>query len=324
MVGVLSSSTEDRIAEFDTSTPDPGWFGPDSVSWRVHHDPAALVGGLRALMLQSLLPGVMHGFYVNTDVHDDPGPAMRTAGYVNVVVYGTRAEADALAARIRRVHRNLRVDDAEWLLWVHCGAVDSWLQSYRASGGPLTDAEADAYVAEQVRAATLVGVRPGRCARDGPRPCGVPHPDATVLEATAEARGPCARCVAARWPHACSSRRPPGRCGPGGADRVRAAAALGTPDVRPAGPAHDRPRRAHLGPGAAYGTARDPRLPPHQPARRRRTPAARPVHRLTLPDPFRRPSLVELVETRIRRGGRDKLDHRQTQGPGARQMRGRQ
>ncbi len=157
----MSSSTEDRIAEFDTSTPDPGWFGPDSVSWRVHHDPAALVGGLRALMLQSLLPGVMHGFYVNTDVHDDPwGRLMRTAGYVNVVVYGTRAEADALAARIRRVHRNLRVDDAEWLLWVHCGAVDSWLQSYRASGGPLTDAEADAYVAEQVRAATLVGCDP--------------------------------------------------------------------------------------------------------------------------------------------------------------------
>lgn len=185
----MSSSTEDRLAEFDTTTPDPGWFGPDSVSWRVHHDPSALVGGLRALMLQSLLPGVMHGFYVNTDVHDDPwGRLMRTAGYVNVVVYGTRAEADALSARIRHVHTRLGVDDPGWLLWVHCGAVDSWLCAYRASGAAMTDAEADGYVAEQVRAATLVGCEPDAVPTTVAELAAYLTRMRPALEATAEAR----------------------------------------------------------------------------------------------------------------------------------------
>lgn len=157
----MATTTGREPPELDTTTPDPGLFGPDSVSWRVHDDPAALVGGLRALMLQSLLPGVMHGFYVHTDARADPwGRLWRTAGYVNVVVYGTRAEAEAYAARVRQVHRALRLDRPEWLLWVHCAAVDSWLQGHRASGAPMTDAEADAYVAEQVAAARLVGCDP--------------------------------------------------------------------------------------------------------------------------------------------------------------------
>jgi uncharacterized protein (DUF2236 family) len=157
----VATTTGREPPELDTTTPDPGLFGPDSVSWRVHDDPAALVGGLRALMLQSLLPGVMHGFYVHTDARADPwGRLWRTAGYVNVVVYGTRAEAEAYAARVRQVHRALRLDRPEWLLWVHCAAVDSWLQGHRASGAPMTDAEADAYVAEQVAAARLVGCDP--------------------------------------------------------------------------------------------------------------------------------------------------------------------
>jgi uncharacterized protein (DUF2236 family) len=53
-----------------------------------------------------------------------------------------------------------RVDDPELLRWVHCCLVDSFLSTYRRAGGPLTDAEADRYVAEQTRAAALVGLAP--------------------------------------------------------------------------------------------------------------------------------------------------------------------
>ena len=142
----------------DTTTPDPGFFGPGSVSWRVHHDPAALVGGLRALLLQSLHPGVMHAFATATGVKDDPwGRLVRTAGYVNVIVYGTHREAEEAAARVRRVHARLGLDRPDWLLWVHNGAVESWLRAHRASGAPMTDDEADEYVREQLTAAELVG-----------------------------------------------------------------------------------------------------------------------------------------------------------------------
>jgi uncharacterized protein (DUF2236 family) len=146
------------LESLDLLSPDPGYFGPDSVSWRVHHDPATVVGGIRALVLQSLHPQVMLGFNAVTDACEDPwGRLSRTGKYVNEITYGTVAEADASTARVRRVHAALGLDRPEWLLWVHCGAVDSWLEGHRRSGAPMTDAEADRYVDEQVVAARLIG-----------------------------------------------------------------------------------------------------------------------------------------------------------------------
>jgi uncharacterized protein (DUF2236 family) len=74
-----------------------------------------------------------------------------------------------MAARVRGLHRQLsgverttgrayRVDDPDLLLWVHVCEVDSLLTTARRAGVPVTDAEADAYVAEQVAAGVLVGV----------------------------------------------------------------------------------------------------------------------------------------------------------------------
>ncbi|MBI1376533.1 MAG: DUF2236 domain-containing protein [Frankiales bacterium] len=142
----------------DRTTPDPGLFGPASMSWRVHHDPASVLGGIRALALQSLHPEVMLAFADVTDARDDAwGRLSRTGRYVNAITYGTEAEAEAAAARVRRIHAALRLDRPDWLLWVHVGAVDSWLDAHRRSGAPLTDAEADTYVEEQVVAARLAG-----------------------------------------------------------------------------------------------------------------------------------------------------------------------
>ena len=40
--------------------PDLGYFGPDSVTWRVHAEPVTMIGGgLRALLLQALHPDAM-------------------------------------------------------------------------------------------------------------------------------------------------------------------------------------------------------------------------------------------------------------------------
>ena len=41
------------------TTGDPGLFGPGSVAWRIHADPAMLVGGLRAILVQALEPRAM-------------------------------------------------------------------------------------------------------------------------------------------------------------------------------------------------------------------------------------------------------------------------
>ncbi len=148
-----------------------GFFGPDSVTWRIHADPAFSVGGIRALLLQALHPIAMDGVASNSEgFKNDWWMRMtRTGQYMETVVFGTRTEARRMAARVRGYHRKLsgveettgrayRVDDPDLLLWVHATAVDSFLTTARRAGVPLSDEDADRYVEEQVVFAQLVGV----------------------------------------------------------------------------------------------------------------------------------------------------------------------
>lgn len=142
--------------------------GPETVTWRVVLDPLMVVAGVRALMLQALHPLVMKGVWQNSDFMRDPfGRLFRTANFVAVTALGTPAQADALGARIRGIHRQLRitddgrshrVDEPEFLLWVHCAEVASYLEVIRRGGLRLTAAEVDAYYDEQRMTATFVGL----------------------------------------------------------------------------------------------------------------------------------------------------------------------
>ena len=170
--------------------------------WRVHSDPSFSVGGLRALLLQALHPVAMDGVArFSGGFRDEPWPRLiRTATYVDTLTFGTRTEAVEAVARVRGIHRRLgateettgrayRVDDPDLLLWVHCCEVDSLLTVARRAGLPLTDEDADRYVAEQVTSAELIGIPRRRRPGVGGRARGV-------------LRGACGR----RSP----SRRPPG------------------------------------------------------------------------------------------------------------------
>ena len=139
--------------------PDTGYFGPDSVTWRIHGEPLALVGGLRALLLQALHPEAMALLYSKSDFQDDPWARLqRTARYVSTVTFAPTADVDAAAAHVRAVHERLDITDPAQLAWVHACEVDSFLVAGRAAGIRVGSADADSYVAEQVRAAALVGV----------------------------------------------------------------------------------------------------------------------------------------------------------------------
>jgi uncharacterized protein (DUF2236 family) len=160
-------SPDDWTAEEDRL----GFFGPDSVTWRIHGDPSYHVGGLRALMLQALHPVAMDGVARNSvGFKEDWWLRMsRTGQYMETITFGSRTEARRMAARVRGYHRKLsgveettgrayRVDDPDLLLWVYATAVDSLLTTAQRAGVPLTAEDADRYVAEQVAAAQLIGV----------------------------------------------------------------------------------------------------------------------------------------------------------------------
>jgi len=151
---------------------DLGFFGPTSVSWRVHAEPILALAGLRALYLQALHPRAMWGVAQNSRYREDPyGRLFRTGTYVATVVYGSTAEATAAGRRLRAIHARMRavdprtgeryrVDAPELLRWVHVTEVESFVTTARRAGASLTGEEVDAYYTEQLVAASLVGLDP--------------------------------------------------------------------------------------------------------------------------------------------------------------------
>jgi uncharacterized protein (DUF2236 family) len=142
--------------------------GPGSVAWRVHASPVTLLGGIRALVIQALLPAAVAGVVDNSNYqHDVWGRLNRTRDFVLTMVYGDVQAAAASAAHVRQIHsRVVGVDhvtgllydanDAELLLWVHCVLVESFLVAYQTYGRRLAADQADRYVAEMMRQGVLI------------------------------------------------------------------------------------------------------------------------------------------------------------------------
>ncbi|AKU98277.1 hypothetical protein AKJ09_04941 [Labilithrix luteola] len=147
-----------------------GFFAPDSVSWKVVGHPVALVGGMRALIVQALHPLAMAGVAQYSDFRRNPMKRLRgTSAYVAALVFGDRNAALAAVARVKALHERVRgvdpvtrkpfsANDPETMLWVHCVEIHSFLAAYRAYAGHLTLEQRDRYLAEQAVAAELIGI----------------------------------------------------------------------------------------------------------------------------------------------------------------------
>jgi uncharacterized protein (DUF2236 family) len=168
--GLVERSAAAYVAGVPETPADDGFFGPASVTWRVSTDLGRPVAGLRALMLQALHPLAMAGVDQHSNWREDPvGRLAATSGYLATITFGDRAAAQRAAARVRRIHervtgtdpvtsRPYAASDPALLLWVHATLVDSGIVAGRLFGTPLTPEDSDAYVAEMVAAAELVGV----------------------------------------------------------------------------------------------------------------------------------------------------------------------
>lgn len=160
-------------APFDPSVApgDPGLFGPGSASWEIISEPAAIVGGIRALIVQLLHPLAMAGVADHSQFRNDAlGRLQRTSAYVTATAFGATSEALGAAAAVRRVHRRVagaapdgrpyRADDPHLLAWVSVALTSSFLATHRLYAlRPLSTDRADAFVAEQSRAGALLDRR---------------------------------------------------------------------------------------------------------------------------------------------------------------------
>ena len=89
----------DRVPVRDLHAPldgDPGLFGQGSATWQVHADAAMLIGGVRALLLQTMHPLAMAGIAEHSAYRTDPmGRLWRTSEYVGTTSFATTAGSDA-------------------------------------------------------------------------------------------------------------------------------------------------------------------------------------------------------------------------------------
>lgn len=150
--------------------PGPRWFSASDPIWRVHRDASMFVGGITALLLQSLQPQAMAGVAGHSGYKSDPwGRLQRTSHYLAMTTYGTIGDAEAAIAKVSSVHvrvrgqdrdgRPYRASDPHLLRWVHLAEADSFLRAHQAFGAsPLTPEESDTYLAQAAVPARLLGV----------------------------------------------------------------------------------------------------------------------------------------------------------------------
>jgi uncharacterized protein (DUF2236 family) len=176
-IGALLPSARRSLPISDT-TPDPGLFGPGSVTWRVMAEPRLMLGAGRALLMQAAHPLVAEGAIEHSTYASDPfGRFERTVEWVTVMCFGTTAEAKraarevnrlhaAVEGRLKRGHSTSAVPggsrysgrDPELLRWVHATFVDTMLVTHDAFVGGLSKNEGDAFVREWHAVAALMGV----------------------------------------------------------------------------------------------------------------------------------------------------------------------
>ncbi|MFM8836092.1 MAG: oxygenase MpaB family protein [Actinomycetota bacterium] len=166
---VVGPNANQRTYEI-MDAPGERWFAEDRPIRLVHGDASMFIGGLRALLLQSLHPLAMAGVANYSDYRKDPwGRLQRTADFLAATSFGPADEAQKIVDRVKAVHlkvngvasdgRKYSATDPHLLKWVHVAEIDSFLWTYQKfSKAPLDQAGRDGYVQDAAFVARQVGV----------------------------------------------------------------------------------------------------------------------------------------------------------------------
>ncbi|HET8840473.1 MAG TPA: oxygenase MpaB family protein [Ktedonobacteraceae bacterium] len=157
---------------------DFGYYGPDSITWKIGREWAVLLGGGRAVLMQLAHPLVALGVSNHSDYMKDPfGRANRTFLRGEELTFGASRLARRSARMINNQHKHVHgimpIDagrfrrgtpydarDPELLLWVHATLIDTVLLCYQTFVQPLTHAEEEQYYQESKTSGHLLGLQP--------------------------------------------------------------------------------------------------------------------------------------------------------------------
>ena len=147
---------------------DPGYFGPQSMMWKVNREITVLFGGARALLMHAAHPLIAAGARQTSFYQRDPWKRLiRTLSLQNSVTFGNKDEANQSAHRINKLHEVIKGKDSvtggiydaldhEQLLWVHACLQVSSIYFYEKTVKKLSAEEKNKYHLENMLAAEMV------------------------------------------------------------------------------------------------------------------------------------------------------------------------
>lgn len=160
----------ERERERIHGTPGPRWFDRGTPITTVHGDASMFVGGIRAVMMQSLHPAAMTAVAEHSGYRGDLwGRLARTSTFLATTTFGPAELAEEAVATVRRIHDHVSgtlddgtpyvASDPHLLAWVHAAEVESFLAAHTAYGlHPLDQAGRDDYLAQTAVVARKLGV----------------------------------------------------------------------------------------------------------------------------------------------------------------------
>lgn len=137
---------------------------------RVHGDASMYVGGIRAVLLQTMQPQAMTAVAEHSGYRGDMwGRLARTSRFLAVTTFGTADDAEEAVDAVRAIHDRVHgtmpdgttydANDPHLLEWVHVAEIQSFLLAHRRYGAsPLDQAGYDEYVAQAGLVAHRLGV----------------------------------------------------------------------------------------------------------------------------------------------------------------------
>jgi len=156
--------------------PEYGFFGPDSMTWKMYREPGIVLGGLRALFLQIAHPSIAEGVKLFSNFHEEYlYRAHRTFTSMATFYYGNTNTALATARRLFKMHSMIRgtigkkingewkqvsfcAKDPELLTWVLATLVETTITMYGKIYEPLTETAQNQFFEESKTIAVLMGI----------------------------------------------------------------------------------------------------------------------------------------------------------------------
>jgi len=155
---------------------DHGYYGPESVTWKISREAAILLGGARAVLMQLAHPLVAMGVSEHSDYMSDPyGRTWNTFLLGQMLTFGSSGTARSAARTINHLHKHVygtlpaeagayhsgthyTARDPELLLWVQATLIDTILLMYSLLVGPLSANEQEQYYQESKVMGRLLGL----------------------------------------------------------------------------------------------------------------------------------------------------------------------